>query len=87
MKGTIRMGIKKEKVHFTLKTKTFIKESLEIIKSKDTVNIIGEMEESIKGLWVNNRMDGEGEFFWLDGKYFKGIYKKDKKNGKGFFRW
>ncbi len=32
-------------------------------------------------------MNGEGEFYWLGGKYFKGTYKNDKRHGPGTFKW
>lgn len=32
-------------------------------------------------------MNGEGEFFWPNGKFFKGFYKDDKKEGPGIFTW
>lgn len=32
-------------------------------------------------------MNGEGEFFWLDGKSYKGGYKNDRKDGWGEFKW
>ena len=28
-------------------------------------------------------MNGKGKFSWLDGRTFEGIYKNDKKDGKG----
>lgn len=32
-------------------------------------------------------MEGYGEFFWSDGKKYKGFYKNDKKEGFGIFYW
>lgn len=32
-------------------------------------------------------MDGEGEFFWPDGRRYNGGYKDDKKEGYGVFEW
>lgn len=32
-------------------------------------------------------MNGKGEFFWPGGKFFKGSYLDDKKDGSGVFRW
>lgn len=32
-------------------------------------------------------MNGEGEFYWPDGRRYKGEYKDDKKHGFGIFYW
>ena len=32
-------------------------------------------------------MDGEGNFYWTDGRIYVGNYSGDKKNGHGVFYW
>ena len=32
-------------------------------------------------------MDGLGEIKWPDGRYHKGYYKQDKKDGRGIYIW
>ena len=32
-----------------------------------------------EGHWVNNKMEGYGEFSWSDGRKYKGYYVDDKK--------
>lgn len=32
-------------------------------------------------------MNGKGEFYWPDGRIFKGEYRDDKKHGPGIFTW
>lgn len=32
-------------------------------------------------------MEGYGEFYWQDGKVFKGYFHKDKKEGFGIYQW
>ena len=39
------------------------------------------------GEWSANKMHGEGEFRWPDGKKYKGTYIEDKKEGYGVFDW
>lgn len=48
------------------------------------------------GQWANNKMHGEGEFFWPDQKKYRGTrdceyalgaYVEDKKEGYGVFEW
>lgn len=34
-----------------------------------------------------NTMSGYGEFYWKDGKKYKGFYKNDKKEGFGVYFW
>ena len=34
-----------------------------------------------------NSMHGYGEFYWRDGKKYKGFYKNDKKEGFGVYFW
>ena len=38
-------------------------------------------------MWKNNRMEGYGEFLWVEGKKYFGFYKNDKKNGLGIYYW
>lgn len=38
-----------------------------------------------KGEWKNNKMDGNGEFTWPDGRKYIGSYVEDKKHGYGEF--
>jgi hypothetical protein len=34
-----------------------------------------------------NAMSGYGEFYWKDGKRYKGFYLNDKKEGFGIYYW
>lgn len=33
------------------------------------------------------KMEGKGEFYWPDGRFYIGGYKDDKKHGRGMFGW
>lgn len=35
---------------------------------------------------MNGRKDGYGEFYWPDGKYYKGYWKNGNMNGSGAFK-
>jgi len=32
-------------------------------------------------------MEGTGIFTWMDGRYYEGEYRDDKKEGFGIFKW
>lgn len=40
-----------------------------------------------RGMWRNNKMEGEGVFKWPDGRKYEGHYVDDKKEGHGTFHW
>ena len=40
-----------------------------------------------KGMWRNNKMEGQGVFQWPDGRKYEGNYIDDKKEGHGVFHW
>ena len=40
-----------------------------------------------EGSWKDNKMEGEGNFKWPDGRCYTGQYLDDKKAGHGTFTW
>jgi hypothetical protein len=40
-----------------------------------------------EGEWKNNKMDGQGIYFWDDGRYYEGYYKNDMKHGYGEYTY
>jgi len=57
-----------------------------IIKWKDRVDLLGQMEGNINninyrkynGNYVNDKKEGYGEFYWPDGRIYKGYWKDGK---------
>lgn len=40
-----------------------------------------------KGQFVNNELDGQGEYFWKDKYRYVGYWKSNRKNGYGVMEW
>ena len=40
-----------------------------------------------KGQWKESKINGYGEFTWVEGKKYYGFYIKDKKDGFGIYYW
>jgi hypothetical protein len=45
------------------------------------------MTLTLAGQKKNGKKCGYGEYTWKSGNSYKGEWKKDKKHGKGFFKW
>lgn len=61
-----------------------------IIKWKVRENLLGQMESGMQVLLYNNlgeykedKKAGYGEFYWSDGKIYKGAWKDGKQHGLG----
>ena len=44
-------------------------------------------DQSYKGAFVDNRMEGKGIFTWSDGSVYDGQWKKNQMNGIGIYTW
>ena len=60
-------------------------ENLKIIKKMEKENIFIKMVYD--GEFIDDLFDGNGKYFWNDGKKYKGLFKNGLINWKGEFIW
>lgn len=39
------------------------------------------------GNFIDNEIDGEGSYFWPDGRVYQGQWKENKMHGEGSLKW
>lgn len=71
-----------------------IKENGYMLKWMEKGNLFGLIIKDIKviyryiyiGSYINGRKEGYGEFYWPDGKYYKGYWKNGTMHGGGTYK-